>query len=61
MLRAGGHPESDDRYVMSEVVEQFIYGYPWRLEDGTVSRNTTWPAEGRLCLGFFKVVFALEC
>jgi hypothetical protein len=43
---SGSHPQSDDRYVISEVVEQFIYGYPWRLEDGTISRNTTWPAQG---------------
>jgi hypothetical protein len=48
MWPSGGHPEGDERYVITEVVNQFIYGYPWRLEDGTISRNTTWPAEG-LC------------
>ena len=25
-----------DRYVVSEVVEKYIYGYPWHLPDGTI-------------------------
>ena len=25
-----------DQYVVSEVVEKYIYGYPWHLPDGTI-------------------------
>ena len=25
-----------DRYVLSEVVQKYIYGYPWHLQDGTI-------------------------
>ena len=27
---------------------QYIYGYPWHLEDGTISRPITWPEVGFL-------------
>jgi hypothetical protein len=25
---------------------RYIYGYPWHLPDGTISRPITWPEEG---------------
>ena len=37
---------SDDLYVMSETVEKYILGYPWHLEDGTISRPYSWNNEG---------------
>ena len=27
---------------------QYIYGYPWHLEDATISRPITWPEVGFL-------------
>merc|ERR550519_625389 len=38
----------DDRYILSEVVDKYIYGYPWHLPDGTISRPLTWLNEGFL-------------
>ena len=37
---------SDDLYIMSETVEKYILGYPWHLEDGTISRPYSWNNEG---------------
>ena len=36
----------DDLYIMSETVEKYILGYPWHLEDGTISRPYSWNNEG---------------
>ena len=36
----------DDIYVMEETVKNYIFGYPWHLEDETISRPYSWPAEG---------------
>ena len=36
----------DDLYVMEETVKKYIFGYPWHLEDGTISRPYSWPSEG---------------
>ncbi|XP_023335354.1 uncharacterized protein LOC111706677 isoform X2 [Eurytemora carolleeae] len=44
----GGHTVEEDVYVISEVVEKYIYGYPWHLPDGTISRPITWMEEGFL-------------
>ena len=30
-LKLGGHTVEEDVYVISEVVEKYIYGYPWHL------------------------------
>ena len=35
-----------DLYIMSETVEKYILGYPWHLEDGTISRPYSWNNEG---------------
>ena len=35
-----------DIYVMEEVVNKYILGYPWHLDDGTISRPYSWPLEG---------------
>jgi len=40
-------PEQDS-YILSETVEKYIYGYPWHLPDGTISRPITWLSEGFL-------------
>jgi len=42
----GGHSAEDDLYIVKEVVDKYIYGYPWHLPDGTISRPMTWLAEG---------------
>ena len=31
---------------MEETVKNYIFGYPWHLEDGTISRPYSWPSEG---------------
>ena len=38
----------EDMYILSEVVDKYIYGYPWHLPDGTISRPLTWMDEGFL-------------
>jgi len=38
----------EDRWIVQQVVERYIYGYPWHLPDGTISRWISWPAEGFL-------------
>ena len=27
----GGHSAEDDLYIVKEVVDKYIYGYPWHL------------------------------
>ena len=39
---------SKDLYIMEETVKNYIYGYPWRLKDNTLSRPYSWPSEGLL-------------
>jgi len=41
------NPE-EDLWIVREVVERYIYGYPWHLPDGTISRWISWPSEGFL-------------
>ena len=40
------HQIDKDIYVMEETVKNYIFGYPWHLEDETISRPYSWPAEG---------------
>ena len=35
-----------DLYVMQETVDKYILGYPWHLEDGSISRPYSWPSDG---------------
>ena len=35
-----------DLYIMEETVKHYIFGYPWHLEDTTISRPYSWPSEG---------------
>ena len=37
---------ANDLYIMEQTVKQYIYGYPWHLEDSTLSRPYSWPSEG---------------
>ena len=39
---------SKDLYIMEETVKNYIYGYPWHLDDKTLSRPYSWPSEGLL-------------
>ena len=34
--------------LMSISYSRYLYGYPWHLPDGTISRWISWPAEGFL-------------
>lgn len=43
---ASGYDEADNRYVISETVERYLYGFPYHLDDGTVSRPIAWAEEG---------------
>ena len=42
------YSQEQDLYILSEVVDKYIYGYPWHLPDGTISRPITWLSEGFL-------------
>ena len=63
-IRYGSRTDSsnDDLYIMSETVDKYILGYPWHLEDGTISRPYSWNDEGLIELQgkvrncFFKVL-----
>lgn len=37
---------NNDLFLIQEVVEKYIYGYPYHLEDGTISRPISWFDEG---------------
>ena len=37
---------ANDLYIMEQTVKQYIYGYPWHLEDSTLSRPYSWASEG---------------
>ncbi len=37
----------DDLFIIRETVEEYVYGFPYHLPDGTISRPLTWPEEGR--------------
>ena len=37
---------TNDLYIMEQTVKQYIYGYPWHLDDSTLSRPYSWPSEG---------------
>ena len=36
----------DDLYIVEETVKKYIFGYPWHLDDGTISRPYSWWSEG---------------
>ncbi|XP_059090012.1 uncharacterized protein LOC131885847 [Tigriopus californicus] len=38
----------NDMFLIQEVVDKYIYGYPYHLEDGTISRPISWFDEGFL-------------
>ena len=46
---------------MEETVKNYIFGYPWHLEDGTISRPYSWPSEGLIELtGQVSAFFILQ-
>ena len=46
---------------MEETVKNYIFGYPWHLEDGTISRPYSWPSEGLIELtGQVSAFFLLQ-
>ena len=45
---------------MEETVKNYIFGYPWHLEDGTISRPYSWPSEGLIELTGQVSTFSLS-
>lgn len=42
----GAFTLEDDVYIVNKVVEDYIYGWKYHLEDGTISRPVSWLDEG---------------